>query len=515
MTRGRPSVRRRGNVARTATPAASSRPGGRGEGVRVDRSRGGDASRLREWRWRGPAISDDGPVPPIGRWLWSAFRLAEVRLRIPIVLVVAAVVVGRWDVIRNYWDRLTRPMSPRAPPNCRSRATRNTSARWIPGVVSNGPGRCGVCNMALVRRKRGEAVMLPDGVVARMQLSPYRIQLAGIQTSPAGLPPAAGGSVSAIGPGGRARAGPARRSRRAAVVAGPLGRGGAGSEVVCRGPARPGPLAGRVRSLVRVVDEGREFARATIAFDAPPRSLRGGHDRGRPVPDRRGRPRALPLHAERPAAPRPGRAVADLRLPRPSRDDRAGGGTLPDRREEPDVPGARRSGAAAVVVPDASGRHRRPGRVRPASSAAGWPCAPGGLLLRRRARCWPCRSRRWSTPARGRSSSSRACPGCSTASRSSWARVAATSTRSSRARAGPAVAIAGAFLLDAETRLNPSLAAGYFGAGAARPHGDRPATAAESRRPPGRSTPALDRSLAGRRTARHRAVARREGTSAR
>ena len=31
--------------------------------------------------------------------------------------------------------------------------------------------------------------------------------------------------------------------------------------------------------------------------------------------------------------------------------------------------------------------------------------------------------------------------------------------------AGQRVAIAGAFLLDAETRLNPSLAAGYFGAG--------------------------------------------------
>jgi Cu(I)/Ag(I) efflux system membrane fusion protein len=37
--------------------------------------------------------------------------------------------------------------------------------------------------MALVRRKKGDMVQLPDGVVARMQLSPYRVQLAGIQTS--------------------------------------------------------------------------------------------------------------------------------------------------------------------------------------------------------------------------------------------------------------------------------------------------------------------------------------------
>ena len=39
------------------------------------------------------------------------FRLAEVRLRVPIVLVVAAVVIGRWDVIRNYWDRFTRSVT--------------------------------------------------------------------------------------------------------------------------------------------------------------------------------------------------------------------------------------------------------------------------------------------------------------------------------------------------------------------------------------------------------------------
>ena len=37
----------------------------------------------------------------------SALKLVEVRLRIPIVLLISAVVVGRWDVIRNYWDRMT------------------------------------------------------------------------------------------------------------------------------------------------------------------------------------------------------------------------------------------------------------------------------------------------------------------------------------------------------------------------------------------------------------------------
>jgi Cu(I)/Ag(I) efflux system membrane fusion protein len=38
--------------------------------------------------------------------------------------------------------------------------------------------------MSLVRRQKGEAVPLPDGVLTRMQFSPYRVQLAGIQTAP-------------------------------------------------------------------------------------------------------------------------------------------------------------------------------------------------------------------------------------------------------------------------------------------------------------------------------------------
>jgi hypothetical protein len=38
--------------------------------------------------------------------------------------------------------------------------------------------------MTLVRRLKGEHVPLPDGVLARMQFSPYRVQLAGIRTAP-------------------------------------------------------------------------------------------------------------------------------------------------------------------------------------------------------------------------------------------------------------------------------------------------------------------------------------------
>src|SRR5262245_32924574 len=121
--------------------------------------------------------------PSVGRTLRLAWRVVYVRLRFLAVLAVAFLVVGQWHVLRNYWDRLTRP----AGEAHGGQAVSLDTEYWCPmcpGVVSDWPSKCPVCNMALVRRKKGEAVPLPDGVVARMQLSPYRIQLAGIRTTP-------------------------------------------------------------------------------------------------------------------------------------------------------------------------------------------------------------------------------------------------------------------------------------------------------------------------------------------
>src|SRR5262249_46350772 len=60
-----------------------------------------------------------------------------------------------------------------------------------PGVASDWPGKCPVCHMTLVLRQKGEMTPLPDGVVARMQFPPYRVQLAGIHTSPVEFRPLA------------------------------------------------------------------------------------------------------------------------------------------------------------------------------------------------------------------------------------------------------------------------------------------------------------------------------------
>src|SRR5438128_3115611 len=136
-------------------------------------------------------VSETFPkVPPRAgprrRSAWSrmvlAIRVVQVRLRFFVVLLVAFIVVGKWDLLRNYWERLTRGKT--AETMHPASADTEYFCPMCPGVLSDWPSKCPVCNMALVRRQKEDMVPLPNGVVARMQLSPYRVQLAGVRTSP-------------------------------------------------------------------------------------------------------------------------------------------------------------------------------------------------------------------------------------------------------------------------------------------------------------------------------------------
>lgn len=114
--------------------------------------------------------------------LWTA-KLVEVRLRFVIVLLVAFLIVGRWGTWRNYWDKWTRPLFDGAAQSGTVSADTEFFCPMCPGVLSDWPAICPVCHMDLVSRRRGEPIVLPDGTLSRMQLAPYRIQLAGIQTT--------------------------------------------------------------------------------------------------------------------------------------------------------------------------------------------------------------------------------------------------------------------------------------------------------------------------------------------
>ncbi len=124
----------------------------------------------------------------IGKQVRWALQVAQVRLRFLFVLAAAFLIVGNWHVLRNYWDAWTAPSGSGALGGTLSADT-EFFCPMCPGVISGWPTRCSVCNMPLVRRHKGEAVQLPEGVLARMQLSPYRVQLAGIRTSTIGYQP--------------------------------------------------------------------------------------------------------------------------------------------------------------------------------------------------------------------------------------------------------------------------------------------------------------------------------------
>jgi Cu(I)/Ag(I) efflux system membrane fusion protein len=116
------------------------------------------------------------------------------RVRFIAILAGVGLFIGKWDTVLNYWDKWTQP---------RSAAVRELApghefyCPMDPQVVRanyepNGDvPKCPICGMPLSQRKKAEAAKLPAGITARVQLSPERIQLAGIQTVPVEYRPVA------------------------------------------------------------------------------------------------------------------------------------------------------------------------------------------------------------------------------------------------------------------------------------------------------------------------------------
>lgn len=113
-----------------------------------------------------------------GWWI----QVVRVRLRFLLIVVFAGAIVTQWPMIRGAWERWTWGLSHQHISDSVSSAN-EYFCPMDPGVVTAWPAICPICNMDLVPRRKMDAVMLPEGVVARMQLSPYRIQLAGIKTA--------------------------------------------------------------------------------------------------------------------------------------------------------------------------------------------------------------------------------------------------------------------------------------------------------------------------------------------
>src|SRR6266481_1842848 len=137
-----------------------------------------------------PPQDEGGLRPPPGLsywrrvWWWFDFLILVklARLRFVAILVVIGLLITKWDLLVAYYDKWTRPAT--------ATAAASSAYEWFcpmhPSVVrDNSKDKCPICFMPLSKRKKGEggeAEPLPAGIVSRVQLSPYRVVLAGVGT---------------------------------------------------------------------------------------------------------------------------------------------------------------------------------------------------------------------------------------------------------------------------------------------------------------------------------------------
>jgi Cu(I)/Ag(I) efflux system membrane fusion protein len=123
-------------------------------------------------------------------WWWFHFLILVklARLRFIGILLVIGVVITQWDTLTAYYDRWTKPANA-------AESVESGNEYFCPMhpsiVRDNGKEKCPICFMPLSKRKKGsgQADALPAGVVNRVQLSPYRMVLAGVQTWPVDYQP--------------------------------------------------------------------------------------------------------------------------------------------------------------------------------------------------------------------------------------------------------------------------------------------------------------------------------------
>src|SRR5581483_3188602 len=105
----------------------------------------------------------------------------QARLRFVVILAAIGGLIAYWDTLNAYWEKWTRTST-------ETELVGDTEyfCPMHPYIVrDNGKEKCPICHMDLAKRKRGSGTPEPlaPGTVSRVQLTPYRVVLAGVQTS--------------------------------------------------------------------------------------------------------------------------------------------------------------------------------------------------------------------------------------------------------------------------------------------------------------------------------------------
>ncbi len=163
--------------------------------------------RNREPMENGDSGSDEGGMHappglgPLGKaWWWFHFAILVklARLRFIAILVAIGGVIAYWDTINGYYEKWTRPLFGQ------ETAVSSDTEYWCPmhpTIVRDHPDKCPICAMPLSKRKKGdksEEEALPPGVLQRVQITPYKVAVAGIETAEIGYQPLMK-EISAVG----------------------------------------------------------------------------------------------------------------------------------------------------------------------------------------------------------------------------------------------------------------------------------------------------------------------------
>ncbi|ODT97203.1 MAG: hypothetical protein ABS79_07605 [Planctomycetes bacterium SCN 63-9] len=394
------------------------------------------------------------------RGILAGSRIVAARLRFLAVFVLVFAIIGGWETLRSYTARLISTAAPESGISADS----EYFCPMDPGVISDWPSKCPVCNMSLVLRKRGDAAPLPEGVMARMQLTPYRLWLGGVATTPVEYRPLARAFEL---PGVLVGMPPAALRIEAEAFAHELRwiEPGQPAEVILPQEEDSHPLHGKVRDVPRMVADLASVPRITIELETPPDHLRPGD----PVlvrircPVEKLEPfRSLPSTPPPVSAGEPRRLYYCMNHPDVLRESP---GACPKDRLELMARSLRENQRVRWWCP-----------MHPSVTAdrAGSKCDDcGGMILVPRVISYRLPGTVLSVPSSAViDDGAKSLVYADTGQGMFDAKIVKLGPRcgdSFPVLAGlepdDRIVTQGAFLLDAETRLNPSLAAGYFGAG--------------------------------------------------
>jgi Cu(I)/Ag(I) efflux system membrane fusion protein len=116
----------------------------------------------------------------IGWRIWLVLRTLQARLRFVVLLAAIGGLIAYWDTFSAYYEKWTRPAGEAGVAN----ADVEYFCPMHPFIVRDTPNeKCPICHMDLAKRRKGsgQAEPLPPGTVSRVQLTPYRVVLAGVQ----------------------------------------------------------------------------------------------------------------------------------------------------------------------------------------------------------------------------------------------------------------------------------------------------------------------------------------------